>query len=68
MVLIPALTLLRSRPWRSLTLYSLLGCGLILAYAWVEFPFGNVAVTLAWWTCWFSAVRIAQLDARESAT
>jgi len=65
-VIVSALTLFRSRPWRSTTWYSLFGCGLILLYAWIEFPFGNVAVTLAWWTCWFSAVRLAQLDAREA--
>lgn len=66
MVILPAITLFRSRPWRATTAYPLFGCVLILIYAWVEFPFGNVAVTLAWWTCWFSAVRLAQLDARET--
>jgi O-antigen ligase len=66
MVVLPAVTLFRSRPWQSCTAYPLFGCGLILLYAWVEFPFGNVAVSLSWWACWFSAVRLAQLDAREA--
>ncbi|HEY9156292.1 MAG TPA: O-antigen ligase family protein [Opitutaceae bacterium] len=66
MVVLPGVTLFRSRPWRSCTAYPLFGCALILVYAWVEFPFGNVAVSLAWWACWFSAVRLAQLDAREA--
>ncbi len=47
-----------------IVLYPLAGCGLILLYAWVEFPFGNVAVVLAWWICFFCAVRYAQLEAR----
>ena len=42
--------------------YLLTGCGLILLYAWIEFPFGNPAVTLAFWTCYFCAVRWVQLD------
>ena len=48
-------------------LYLLAGCGLILLYAWIEFPFGNPAVTLTFWICYFSAVRWAQLDRRERA-
>jgi len=45
----------------------LAGCGLILLYAWIEFPFGNPAVTLAFWTCYFCAVRWAQLEQCEPA-
>jgi O-antigen ligase len=44
--------------------YLLAGCALVLLYAWVEFPFGNPAVVLAWWLCFFAAVRYARLDAR----
>lgn len=42
--------------------YLLVGCGLVLLYAWVEFPFGNAAVVLSWWLCFFSAVRYARLE------
>ena len=41
------------------------GCGLILLYAWVEFPFGNPAVVIAFWTCFFCAVRYARLQDRD---
>jgi O-antigen ligase len=47
--------------------YLLVGCGLILLYAWVEFPFGNLAVVLAWWMCFFAAVQYARLQEREAA-
>jgi O-antigen ligase len=66
LVALPGVTLFRSRPWTAGAAYPLFGCALILLYALIEFPFGNVAVTLAWWACWFSAVRLAQLDAREA--
>lgn len=38
------------------TTYLLAGVGLILLYAWLEFPFGNGAVIVAFWVCFFSAV------------
>jgi O-antigen ligase len=37
------------------------GCVLVAAYAWVEFPFGNVAVVLGWWLCFFSSVQYIRL-------
>jgi O-antigen ligase len=55
------LAALRGRPPGALTAWPLAGCGTILLYAWVEFPFGNVAVVLCWWLCLFSAVRYAEL-------
>jgi O-antigen ligase len=42
--------------------FLLLGCALVAAYAWVEFPFGNVAVSLAWWLCFFAAVQYTRLS------
>ena len=42
--------------------YLLGGCGLILVYAWVEFPFGNPAVVILWWICFFAAVRYSRLE------
>ena len=64
--LLPSLSL-RHYPPRGLSSYLFAGCALILLYAWVEFPFGNPAVVLAWWLCFFTGVRYAQLDARAHA-
>lgn len=50
-----------------LTAYLLTGCGLVVLYAWLEFPFGNRAVICAWWTCFFSAVLHARLDRPPSS-
>jgi O-antigen ligase len=49
----------------SLTGYLLAGCGLILLYAAVEFPFGNPAVVIAFWTCFFCAVHHGRLQDRK---
>jgi len=60
--LVPLWRLRRRQVLRSsIPLYLFCGCGLILLYAWVEFPFGNVAVVLSWWLCFFCAVRYAHL-------
>ena len=37
------------------------GCALVAAYAWVEFPFGNVAVVVSWWLCFLTAVQYRRL-------
>jgi O-antigen ligase len=37
------------------------GCGLVAAYAMVEFPFGNPAVAVAFWLCFFSALQYIRL-------
>ena len=44
--------------------YLLAGCGLILLYAAVEFPFGNPAVTIAFWLTFFSALQYVRLSSR----
>ena len=49
----------------SIPLHLLWGCGLVLLYAWIEFPFGNVAVVLSWWLCFFCAARYAHLQRFE---
>ena len=46
--------------------YLLAGCALILLYAWVEFPFGNLAVILCWWLLFFLSVSYARLYDREA--
>jgi O-antigen ligase len=64
--LLPLLRL-RARHFSSpLPAYLLAGCGLILLYAWIEFPFGNIAVVLTWWVCFFVAVQYARLQDREA--
>jgi len=60
---------LRRRPPRSpLPKYLLTGCGIVLLYAWVEFPFGNTSVVLTWWLLFFAAVRYAELQHASSST
>jgi O-antigen ligase len=46
--------------------YLLLGCGIIAVYALVEFPFGNFAVVLCWWTLFFAMVQYVRLKPSES--
>ncbi len=55
---------LRLRRIGPLPCYLFSGCALILLYALIEFPFGNPAVVLAWWLCFFAGVRYARLDAQ----
>jgi O-antigen ligase len=58
---------LRRRHFTSpLPAYLLGGCALVLLYAWIEFPFGNTAVVLAWWLCFFCGVHHARLQDREA--
>jgi len=61
----PLSTVRRLQKTSALPGYLLAGCGLILLYAWIEFPFGSPAVTIAFWTCFFCAVRWAQFDQHE---
>lgn len=68
LILLPLAALWKGRPRSPLVLYPLGGCAVLLAYAWVEFPFGNAAVTAAFWFSFFSAVRLAQLEARDRET
>lgn len=55
----------RSRHAAPLPAYLLAGCGLVVLYAALEFPFGNMAVVLAWWFCFFTAVQYARLSALQ---
>jgi O-antigen ligase len=63
---LPALAVRRMRV-TTLPFFLLSGCVLIAAYAWVEFPFGNVAVVLAWWLCFFSAIQYTRLTGPPEA-
>jgi hypothetical protein len=64
-----ALVPLREVRFRSavgpLAAYLFVGCALVLLYAWIEFPFGNLAVVLMWWVLFFTAVQTARLRQRE---
>ncbi len=64
-LLLPLAALRRRRPLPVLSLYLLAGCGAIVAYAGIEFPFGNPAVTFAFLLCFFCAIRLALLEERE---
>lgn len=66
-VTLPALALRRARVTR-IPFFLLTGCILVAAYAWIEFPFGNVAVVLAWWLCFFGAVQYARLTRPPDGT
>jgi O-antigen ligase len=61
---LPAWQLARSRvsPFQR---FLVSGCLLTVAYALVEFPFGNVAVVLSWWFCLFVAFQYMRLSQRE---
>lgn len=50
-----------------LSFFLLSGCVLIAAYAWIEFPFGNVAVVLVWWLCYFSAIQYIRLTGERTS-
>lgn len=65
-VAMPAMALRRLRV-TTIPYFLLLGCALVAAYAWVEFPFGNVAVVLAWWLCFFGAVQYTRLTGPPGA-
>lgn len=60
---VPLLSLPRRVIGHPLVAYPLIGCALVLLYAWVEFPFGNNAVMITFWALFFATLRHAQLTA-----
>lgn len=66
LLVVPLASLRRAHRIAAFPAYLFFGCGLILLYAWVEFPFGNPAVTLFFGLSFFTAVRYVQLDARDA--
>ena len=66
--IVPLLRLRARHLASALPCYLLGGCALLLLYAWIEFPFGNLAVNLTWWLCFFCAVQYARLHERETRT
>ncbi|MBK8858896.1 MAG: O-antigen ligase family protein [Opitutaceae bacterium] len=62
MGLVPLLAGIRQAFQSPLVPYVLLGAGLILLYALVEFPFANGAVVISFWLLLFAACRYARLE------
>ena len=60
-VLLPARAL-RKKRISPIPYFLLAGCAAVAAYAWIEFPFGNVGVVLVWWVCYFCAVQYVRLS------
>ena len=58
---LPLVAAFRLGPPGVLPAYLLAGCGLLVLYALVEFPFANPAVLEAFWCCLFTAVRYHKL-------
>jgi O-antigen ligase len=66
-VLAPLVGAWRRELGRVLPLYLIAGCGLILLYAWFEFPFGNPGVVVTWWLLFFSALQYGRLRPASGA-
>ena len=58
---LPLAAAVRLGPPGVLPTYLLAGCGLLVLYALVEFPFANPAVVEGFWCCLFTAVRYHKL-------
>jgi O-antigen ligase/polysaccharide polymerase Wzy-like membrane protein len=63
-VLMPLMSI-RRHALPPISFFLLTGCALVAAYAWVEFPFGNVAVVLVWWLSFLTAVQYARSAALQ---
>lgn len=46
--------------------YLLLGLLLVLLYASIEFPFGNTAVIIAFWVCFFTALSYGRIESNRA--
>jgi O-antigen ligase len=66
-VALPASVIWR-RKMSPIPYFLLCGCLLVAAYAWIEFPFGNLAVILSWWLCFLVSVQYIRLSAPERCT
>ncbi len=60
--LVPLAKVRQSRFRGPIARYTLVACGLVVLYATIEFPFGNIALVLTWWFCFFAGLRYAQLE------
>jgi O-antigen ligase len=66
--LLPLADTFRLRNVSAVSAWLLAGCGMIAAYAWVEFPFACPAVVATWWVLWFSALRTLQLTPASTSS
>ncbi|HWA28475.1 MAG TPA: O-antigen ligase family protein [Lacunisphaera sp.] len=64
LVLLPLASVRWRRVASVIPRYLLAGCGLVLLYAWLEFPFANPAVMLSFCATFCCALRYAALDLR----
>jgi len=62
LVLLPTVAVRWRRVDSILPRYLLAGVGIVLLYAWVEFPFANPAVMLTCWLTFYCAIRYATLS------
>jgi O-antigen ligase len=58
---LPLAGLPRTQFSHPLVAYPLTGLGLVLFYAWIEFPFSSAAVVIAFWTVLFTTVQFSKL-------
>lgn len=65
--LVPLAALGRKMWNNGFSAYLVFGCSLIVIYSAVEFPFGNFAIVLTWWICFWIAVQYARLTAEKRA-
>lgn len=68
LIIVPLVSVSWRRVQSTLPRYLLAGGGIILLYAWVEFPFANPAVMLTFAACFYCAVRYAELDLLDQST
>lgn len=66
--MMPLIGLSPRRLRSSLPTYLLAGCALVLGYAWLEFPFANPSVMIAFWLSLFVASRYARLDLQDQTS
>ncbi len=66
--IVPLLSLRRRHLSSPVPQFLFAGCALLLLYAWIEFPFGNLAVVVTWWLCFYCAVQYALLQDRDTLT
>jgi O-antigen ligase len=52
---------IRKRRLSPVPFFLFAGCVIVLSYALVEFPFGNVAVVLTWWLCLMCGVQYSRI-------
>jgi O-antigen ligase len=65
---VPLARLTRSKLHHPLVVYPLLGLGIVLLYALIEFPFSSGAFLITFWIVFFTAIRKAELTLESHPT